>query len=173
MRFLSFGLLASAMLLPACERAPSSDDAEPPRPDPSASAEDYRYDPESRRVVARHTDSEGAVVSLSSGEDVPVLLPEPFLLFPDAEVTNTTQIARGDGRIATVDFVTSESRADVVKFYREIANRAGIDPDTAIDGDTASTLAGSTPDGETRFALSLQDASGRVRGQLTVTSRME
>ena len=66
-------------------------------------------------------------VSMRTGADVPVNLPAGFSLFTGAEILSNTIIDQ-EGEIgALVTFTSDKSPQEIVNFYREEAEAAGID----------------------------------------------
>lgn len=168
-------LWLSALLLSACNSADNIGNADKNEGDndniePVGS---YDIDPASGEVRATHTDANGVTTTMRAGKDVPPDLPEPFLLYPGAQVTGTTRVDHGEGAFVTLDFTTSDERAQVVEYYREQALEAGIDPEVEIDGTNATTLGGENREDGISFTLSVTKEGSMTEAQLSVARGFE
>ena len=162
-----------AYALTGCERA---SDSEAPEADAAASSEpvgDYTIVPETGEVRATHTDTAGVTTSLRAGDTIKAELPAPFTVYPDAAVSYGTQVQRGDGTSATIEFDTPDSVNDVVAFYRKQAADAQITPNVEVTGGDTTTLAGTNRRGGTSFALQATRGQNGTRGLLSVESGFE
>lgn len=167
MRPALFLLLLPILALTACKKA--SDEGETnPSVETTEPIGTYDIDPESGEIRATHTDAAGVTTTMSAGESVEARFPEPFTLYPGANITNTTRVEQGEGAFVTVEFTTSDAREEVVAFYRGQARQAGIDPDIEVSGGATTTLGGENTKKEMRFALQVTSVSALSEGQLTV-----
>lgn len=173
MRLTLLSLWLPVLLLSACDDADKDgrlNDGGSENVEPVGS---YDIDPASGEVRATHTDVGGVTTTMRAGKDVPPDLPEPFLLYPGAQVTGTTRVDQGDGAFVTLDFTTSDERARVVEYYREQALEAGIDPEVEIRGTNATTLGGENRGEGISFTLSVTREASVTEAQLSVARGFE
>lgn len=128
----------------------------------------YDIDPATGSVSAEHTDADGMITRLEAGGRLPVALPEPFTLFPGAEVLHNTRVEQADARLVYLDFTTDKQVADVVAFYRAEAMRAGIATHVDIGGSDIRTLGGENLALQLRFSLTARREGAVTTAQLVV-----
>lgn len=128
----------------------------------------YDVDPETGAVSAEHTDADGMTTRLEAGERLAVALPEPFTLFPGAEVVHNTRVEQADSRLVYLDFTTGEPVAEVIAFYRTQAGRAGMATHIDIEGKDSRTLGGENMGVQLRFSLTARREGPLTRAQLVV-----
>ena len=170
MRSALLSLLPFALAVTACQKA---EEGEGDRVEAAEPMGRYDIDPESGEVSATHTDAGGVTTTLRAGDRVDPRYPEPFTVYPGAEVTNTTLVDRGEGTAVTIEFSTVDEREDVVRFYRDQARQAGIEPHIEVAAGPTTTLGGTSEDGEMRFALQVTQMSPLTEGQLSVRHRLD
>lgn len=159
--------------LTACGMS-ESERAEQQRLEQNAAPDSFGPHSESGEIRARHTDSEGVTTTLRTGQRVVAALPEPFTLYPGADLIGTTVVEHGkSGKAVTVDFTTKDARDAVLDHYRQQARTAQIDPAIDINADNAATLAGRSADGTLRFTLHLSRENDLTRGQLSVSRALD
>lgn len=168
MRFALSLVVLPVLALSACQKADDETETDPADEivEPIGS---YDIDPESGEVRATHTDAAGVTTTMRAGETVEARFPEPFTGYPGADITNTTRVEQGDGTSITIEFITADARDEVVKFYREQAGEAGIEPDVEVAGGATTTLGGENLQRDIRFALQVTRVSARTEGQLNVS----
>lgn len=140
--------------------------------DPAAIAGHDESDPENGEIRARRGSNAGGI-TLQTGENVPAVLPAPFVLYPGAHVLGTTRVERGKGRYVTVDFTTRDERATLLGFYRQQARRAGMAPQVEVVSDTITTIGGRSADGRSHFSLRATDAGDLTEASLTIAVGFE
>lgn len=118
---------------------------------------------ETRAVV----NNEDGTTTLRAGERlVPRLLPG-FTIYPGAEIRNTVQVGRGEGIGVIVSLASEDPPADLVAFYRQQAQAAGVAIRIEMTAGTMATIAGEAPDG-TAFSFQASGGTGETTAQLTV-----
>ena len=172
MRFALSLFLIPTLVLTACKKVDDESDTEAVEEmgEPIGS---YYIDPESGEVRATHTDAAGVTTTMRAGEAVEARFPKPFSVYPDAKVANTTLLDQGKGRSVTIEFTTGDTREEVVRYYREQAESAGIEPDVEVSAGATTTLAGRNVASDLRFALQVTRVSALSEGQLTVTRGLD
>lgn len=163
-------LLPFALVLTACQ---NTDDGDADAVETAEPMGRYDIDPASGEVRATHTDAAGVTTTMRAGDRVDPRYPEPFTIYPGAQVTNTTLVDQGRGTAVTVEFATVDARDDVIQFYREQAREADIEPDIEVAAGPTTTLGGTSKDGEMRFALQVTQMSPLTEGQLSVRHRLD
>jgi hypothetical protein len=158
-------LAFSLLLVAACTAEPASEEEAAAQGERKTGS--YTVDGETGEINARvHTD-EGTVATLRSGERVPVALPDGFSVYPGAEVLTNTRVDHGGGEGNMLTMRSDDSPAEVTAFYRDQAEKAGIDLEVQMNAGETQMLAGRGPR-EQVFSLNASDESGRTMVQLMV-----
>jgi len=155
-------LTGAALCLAAC--GTDSDPAEPVAEERRGS--DYTIDPRTgeRRMTVDTPDGQ---VALRSGPKVAIDLPSGFSLMKGARVTGNTIVDQADGKGAIVMFETDADPENVVSFYRDQAEAAGIDIEIENEMNGNRMLGGRAASGLT-FSLSVTPIATGTRAQLVV-----
>ena len=156
-----FGSILALSLLAACN---ASGDEEP-REDAQPKGH-YIVDPETGETRASITNEDGTTVMRTGGE-APVDLPPGFSIYPDADVRSSVEVGRGTERSVSVTFASADDPRDLVRFYRDEAEAAGVDIDVELTTDMLSTIGGRAQDG-TQFSFQATREDDETLGQLTV-----
>jgi len=114
-------------------------------------AGEYVINQETGEASATITTEDGTVTT-RSGSDVPVDLPGGFTVYPDAKVLSNTIVTQGGGSGALVTMSSSDSPEEVAAFYREQAEKAGIELQMELNTNGGKLLGGESKDGLT-FSL--------------------
>ena len=138
---------------------------------PAATDHDFGFDPQAGETRAQITTSEGTT-QLRAGEKVRASLPRGFTLYPDAQVTDVTQVTRGDGFSLQLTMNSSDAPDAIAQFYRQQARAAGVAVDLAIAAPDGSTLSGKAPDGLRVSFYARPDGEGS-RAQLSLSRGLE
>ena len=110
-------------------------------------------------------------VSMRTGADVPVNLPAGFSLFTGAEILSNTIIDQ-EGEIgALVTFTSVKSPKEIVNFYREEAEAAGIDVQIEADINGGKMLGGEGDNGTT-FSVSAHPTEDNTTAQLVISEQL-
>jgi hypothetical protein len=129
------GLAPAVLILSACEVAQT---------DEYVTAEDQLG--ENARVAkatgSAITGPDGKTISQKSGSDVAVSLPKGFSLYPKAKVVSNTVTSDGAARQSTLMFQSSASPEDIAGFYKDQAQKAGMDITIDLNFDDNYTIAG-------------------------------
>jgi hypothetical protein len=130
----------------------------------------YSVDPDSGETNMTITTDEGTT-TLRSGSDVPIDLPLGFSVYPGAEVTSNAVVDHNGGEGSMVIFDTSDSPDDVVSFYREQAEAAGIEIKVDLTINDGRMLGGEGSDGEV-FTINVSANEQGANGQLMVGDKL-
>ncbi len=130
----------------------------------------YSVDPDSGETNMTITSDEGTT-TLRSGSDVPVNLPLGFSVYPGAIVTNNAVVDHNGGEGSMVIFETSGSPDEVIAFYREQAETAGIEIKVDLTINDGGMLGGEGSDGEV-FTINVSANEEGSNGQLMVGDKL-
>lgn len=110
-------------------------------------------------AVARNSGNAGCAKKLAYGMDWAQRLPEPFTLYPGAQLTEAAGADADGCTLRAASFVTPAPKQGVLDYYYTLARRAGYDGDHKIMG--GDHVLGGTrgADGSAYFIL-LTDAPG-------------
>jgi hypothetical protein len=160
MRLVMSSLLSLALL--AC--GPSQQETSP---DKAGS-----YTIEGGETRASITGKDGSVTTLRAGEKVPVQLPRGFSVAPGLTVVSNTHVARARGVFVLLDMKGSMPVADVIAFYRQQAEAAGVAITVDIASADSTTIAGESKDG-LAFTAMASRRDGTTAVQLTVNQGLK
>ena len=132
----------------------------------------YDIDEKTGEISARVHQDDGSVATLRSGESVPVDLPGDFSVYPGARVIGNTRVEHGGGRGVMLTMASDDEPGKLAAFYREQAQRAGIDLDVEMDAGGTSMFAGKGPNDRT-FSFNVSKESGGTVAQLMVGAGIE
>jgi len=159
MRF-SVTILAasSALILSACDAENSDTSASE-----GSDTGEYTIDRDSGST-SMTIDTPQGEVSMRSGADVEVELPDGFTIIEGADIISTTIVDQADGAGALVLFNTDNSPEQVADHYRAQAEAAGIDIqiETSING--GRMLGGEGTSGTT-FSVTAYPSEGDGEGE--------
>ena len=159
-----FCLLLSTLALPAC----GSQEPEGETPARLETPSRYDIDPATGAVSAEHVDPEGLVTRLEAGASLPAALPEPFTVYPGAEVLHNTRVEQADARLVYLDFETDDPPGEVIAFYRDLAAAAGIAPNVEVAGSDSITLGGENSALQLTFSINARRDNDVTQAQLVV-----
>ena len=126
----------------------------------------YTVDESSGEVSATIETTDGTA-TMRSGADVPVELPRGFSIYPGAEVLTNTVFKQADANGALVTMEADASPEEMIAFYREEAEEAGVEIAMNMNTDTMQMIGGDTQDGAT-FSFTATRKGGKTTGQLMV-----
>ena len=86
--------------------------------------------------------ADGTTVSQESGSNLPVELPDGFSLYPGASVRANTRTSSGIGDQTTVMFESEAAPDTIVAFYKDQAEKAGLEISIDLAFEDNSTLGG-------------------------------
>ncbi len=130
----------------------------------------YSVDPDRGETNMTITTDEGTT-TLRSGSDVPIDLPLGFSVYPGAAVTSNSVVDHNGGEGSMVIFDTSDSPDEVVAFYREQAEAAGIEIKVDLTINDGRMLGGEGSDGEV-FTINVSANEQGANGQLMVGDKL-
>lgn len=165
-------LALAAILLGGCEREEARDDAIA-----GVRPSNYEIDPARGETRASMQTAEG-LTSMRSGENVPVSLPSAFSVYPGAQVINSTQVRRDRegsseaGTGALIIMRSDASPAEMVQFYREQAQAAGVDVELELETEGGRMIAGKSSDGA-EFSFNASRENGGTDAQLMIGAGLD
>ncbi|MFL0356069.1 hypothetical protein ACI5KX_06275 [Erythrobacter sp. GH1-10] len=131
---------------------------------------EYTIDETTGETTASITTDE-STATLRSGANVEVDLPSGFSLYPGAEVVSNTVVDHAGGKGVMLVMQSSDSTEDLIEFYREQAEEAGIKVELDMRMNEMMMLGGQADDGTTfSFNTSPSDDGGN-RAQLIVGTK--
>ena len=162
---------AAALALSGCggdaedtEGASAGDGAEP--------RGSYDIDARTGETSARHTDGDGTTTTMRSGEKVPVALPAGFAVYPGASVTNNTRVEQADGLLVLLNLESDATPQEMVSYYRDQAEAAGIDVATSLESGPVTMIGGEGADG-TSFSFTATRQDAVTEAQLSIGRGLE
>ena len=132
----------------------------------------YEIDPATGETRASFTDDEGAVTTMRSGERVPVALPAGFKLYPGARITNNTRVDQADGQLVLINLASEATPEEMVAFYRNQAEAAGIDVAMSLESGSMTMIGGESSDG-TSFSFPATRENDTTQAQLSIGRGIE
>ncbi|MGB3712209.1 MAG: hypothetical protein WA985_11015 [Erythrobacter sp.] len=164
MKHLGTGSLALivAATLAACGSDASDADSE----GAANTSTDYTIDSDTGEERMTISTPEGDI-AMRSGTDVPIDLPDGFDIIADARITSNTVVDQADGKGAIVGFESDATPDEVMRYYREQAEAAGIDIEVDLTVNDGRVLGGRNGSGTT-FSLNASPIEGGTRAQLVV-----
>ena len=132
----------------------------------------YEIDPATGETRASFTDDEGAVTTMRSGERVPVALPAGFKLYPGARITNNTRVDQADGQLVLINLESEATPEEMVAFYRNQAEAAGIDVAMSLESGSMTMIGGESSDG-TSFSFTATRENDTTQAQLSIGRGIE
>ena len=130
----------------------------------------YSIDQQSGETVARITTDDGTA-EMRSGENVPVNLPAGFSLYPGASVVSNTTFSQADAKGSLVIMTSSATPEELSGFYRQQAEKAGIDIQLELSVEGGKMIGGESEDGHS-FSFNANRESDETTAQLMVGEKM-
>ena len=158
-------LMSTCLALSACGSGQS--DEVTTEADDSAS---YSIDQATGEAQMTITTDDG-VATVRSGSNVPIDLPLGFGVYPGATVTSNSVVDHDGGEGSLIFFTSEDAPSDILEFYREQAETAGIEVAMDIAINDGGMLAGSSPDGAS-FTINANSADDGTSAQLMVADRL-
>ncbi len=127
---------------------------------------DYDTSSASANSEIRIADANGGetVINSSAGS---ADLPDGYSVYPDATVVSSTVMNQSDGQGTLIIMQSDAEPEQLVKFYRQQAQNAGIEIGMEMTSNGMMMIAGETDDGGT-FSFSASPSEGGTTGQLVV-----
>lgn len=116
-----------------------------------------------REQAQRRGGKAGCAKQLSYGMEWAQRLPEPFTLYPGAQLTEAAGAERDGCTLRAASFVTPTPRQGVMDYYYTLARRAGYDGEHKILGDD-HVLGGTRASDGSAYFIVLTDAPGGKTG---------
>ncbi|WP_271077334.1 hypothetical protein [Aurantiacibacter sp. MUD61] len=127
----------------------------------------YNVDNDGDGAEIRFTDNDGNETVVETGSNSEVDLPAGFTIYPGAEVVSNTSVSGEQGDGTMIIMTSSASRDDLVAFYREQAEGAGIDINMSMESGDMNMIGGEG-DGSMFFSFTASTSDGETSGMLTV-----
>ncbi|MDY7097546.1 MAG: hypothetical protein SXU28_05355 [Pseudomonadota bacterium] len=112
-------------------------------------------------------ETEAGTATMRSGSTVPVDLPAGFTLYPGAEVVTNTVVSQGEGQGALLTMTSSDSPEEVAAFYKQQAEKAGVEIQMELSVNDGKMIGGASPDGLT-FSINASPSPEGTSAQLAV-----
>lgn len=131
----------------------------------------YEVDRGDGETTATFTGENGEEMTFRTGADDDVELPSGFTLYPGATVLSSTRVDSGEGGGTMVSMQVDAAPDEVVAFYREQAESAGVEIRMEMNaGDTR--IVGGEGEGGLVFSINASPVDGGgTTAQLTVGSK--
>ncbi|RIV87683.1 hypothetical protein [Aurantiacibacter zhengii] len=155
-------LSAAALLLSSCGGA---DEATVETAD--GESVDYSVDSDNGDTQIRISGDNGEEMVINSGSGAASDLPAGYSLYPGASVVQTTSMNQGDGQGALVIMESDASPAEMVRFYRQQAEAAGVQIQMEMNANGTMMIGGESESGGT-FSFNASPSSSGTTGQLVV-----
>lgn len=127
----------------------------------------YKADGDGGDTSIRISGEDGEEVVINSGTGTAVDLPDGFSLYPGATLVSSTTMNQTDGRGALIVMQSDASAQDMVEFYRNQAESAGIRIQMEMTTNGSEMIGGESDDGGT-FSFNASPSEGGTTGQLVV-----
>lgn len=128
----------------------------------------YDIDQSGESVDATFTGPDGEVAQIQSGPGADVALPDGFSVYPGADVVSSTTVNAGDGEGAMVLMSAPASADEVIAFYRQQAETAGITISGDMNANGNRVIGGESEDGLALSVSASPGADGATTVQLSV-----
>ena len=128
---------------------------------------EYSVDETGGDTQIRFTDNEGNETVLNTGTEVEASLPDGFSVYPGASVVSNTTMSGGNGNGALVSIQSDDKPAEVIAYYRQQAEAAGIDIQMEMQNGQATMIGGESEDG-LFFSFNASPEAGGTAGVLMV-----
>lgn len=159
-------LSAAAMLLAGCG---SSDEGTIETGDGESVA--YEVDRDDGETQVRITGEDGEEMRINSGSGAAAQLPDGYSLYPGASVVSTTTMSQADGQGALVIMESDAAPEEMVRFYRQQAEAAGITIGMEMNSNGTMMIAGESAGGGT-FSFNASPSADGTTAQLVVGQGM-
>lgn len=110
---------------------------------------------------------DGEQVLVRSGERASGGLPDGFSLYPDATIVTSTQVKSSDGSGTLIVMTTDASPVEVIAFYRDQAEAAGVTIANEANMNGMMLIGGEDPDGVAFTASASPGGDGQTSIQLS------
>ena len=157
------GVSAALVLLSAC----GGPDAEGTIETDEGDVE-YSADVDGDVVTIDMTGPDGETVSVRSGAEASGDLPAGFSVYPDAAVVTSTNVNTPDGGGTVIVMTTDATPAEVVAYYREQAEAAGVTIASEATMNGMMLIGGEGEDGTAFSASASPGGDGQTSIQLSV-----
>jgi len=124
----------------------------------------YTIDESDGEVTATVDTGEGTA-TMRAGADVAVDLPQGLSIYPGATVVSNAVFEQADSRGALVTMEADASPAEMIDFYREQAEDAGMEIGLTMNTETMRMIGGKAEDGSS-FSFTATQEGGKTTGQL-------
>lgn len=132
----------------------------------------YDIDAATGETRAEYTDDDGTTTTMRSGERVPVELPPGFSVYPGATVVNNTRVEQADGLLVLLNLESEDTPEEMVAFYREQAEEAGIEIAMTLQSGPMTMIGGEKADGAS-FSFTATREDDVTSAQLSVGAGLE
>ena len=112
--------------------------------------------------------ADGQSVSVQGGDRALDDLPAGFTVYPGGTVTSSTSVNTGDGGGVILVMNTSDGAEDVIAFYREQAEAAGVRIDGVATAGNNRIMGGESADGLALTVSAAPGGDGNTIVQLTI-----
>ncbi len=110
---------------------------------------DYQVDRDGGDTQFRISGDDGEEMVINSGTNAEVDLPDGYSIYPGASVVNTTTMNQSDGQGTLVIMQSDASPESMVTFYRQQAQKAGIEIGMEMNSNGMMMVAGESEEGST------------------------
>ena len=127
----------------------------------------YKVEGDGGDTSIRISGEDGEEVVINSDTGTTVDLPDGFSLYPGSTVVSSTTMNQTDGQGALIVMQSDASAQDMVEFYRNQAESAGIRIQMEMTTNGSEMIGGESDDGGT-FSFNASPSEGGTTGQLVV-----
>lgn len=127
----------------------------------------YSADLDGDDVSIDMTGPDGEQVRVRSGAEARGDLPDGFSVYPDATIVTSTQVNSSDGSGTLIVMTTDASPAEVIAFYRNQAEAAGVTIANEANMNGVMLIGGEGPDGVAFTASASPGGDGQTSIQLS------
>jgi hypothetical protein len=127
----------------------------------------YKVEGDGGDTAIRISGEDGEEVVINSDTGTTVDLPDGFSLYPGATVVSSTTMNQGDGQGTLIIMQSDASAQDMVEFYRNQAESAGIRIQMEMTTNGSEMIGGESDDGGT-FSFNASPSEGGTTAQLVV-----
>ena len=126
---------------------------------------EYTVDADGRDSEIRFTDTDGNETVINSGTAVEAELPDGFTVYPGARIVSNTTMSGAQGAGSLVSIASDDPLDEVVAFYRQQAEAAGVEIEMEMKNGEAVMIGGESPDG-LFFSFNASPEGGGTSGVL-------
>lgn len=113
-------------------------------------------------------ETEGGVVSMRSGAEVPVDLPAGFSLMDGLEVVTNSVVEQAEGRGSLITFQTELAPEAIIEYYRGEVEAAGVEVQIDASVNEGKMLAGENSESGLTFSVTAYPSDEGTTGQLII-----